>query len=196
MTMPVRSPEVRDLPGAPRLGIQARARRDVGTLITTCESSELIAGVEIAVGQLWPDDRGFFTELFRLGSNGGDGFTRGFAPAVQVSAALSYSGAIKAFHFHRQQTDLWAPVRGQFQMALCDLRRDSPTFGRVNTVYGGEWRPWRLRIPPGVAHGYKVVGPEPGFMVYATDRTYDPSDEGRIPYDDAGLNYAWETQHK
>lgn len=193
MTMPARMLEIRELPGHPRLGIQARAHRDVGTLITASASAELIAGVEIALGQLWSDDRGFFTELFRLGD---DGLTHGFAAPAQISAALSYAGAIKAFHFHRRQTDLWAPVRGQFQMVLCDLRRESSTFGCVNTVHGGEWRPWRLRIPPGVAHGYKVVGTEPGLMVYATDRYYDPSDEGRIPFDDAGLNYAWETQHK
>jgi dTDP-4-dehydrorhamnose 3,5-epimerase len=194
MTMPALSPDLRPLPGPdPSLAIRVRPRHDRGALILAPDSSDLIAGVEIEAGTLWPDDRGFFTELFRLGQ---DGFTRGFAATAQVSMAISYAGTIKAVHFHRHQTDLWAPVRGQFQMALFDLRRDSPTFGRVNTVFGGEWRPWRLRIPPGVGHGYKILGSEPGVIVYATDRYYDPSDEGRIAYNDAGLNYDWETQHQ
>ena len=43
---------------------------------------------------------------------------------------------------------------------------------------------------------YKILGIEPGLLVYATDRFYDPSDEGRIPYDDSAINYDWSTQHK
>jgi dTDP-4-dehydrorhamnose 3,5-epimerase len=51
-------------------------------------------------------------------------------------------------------------------------------------------------IPPGVAHGYKVVGTEAGMLVYVTDRFYNPKDEGRIPYNDPQIRYDWETQHK
>ena len=50
--------------------------------------------------------------------------------------------------------------------------------------------------PPGVAHGYKVIGPGPALLVYMTDRLYDPADEGRIAFDDPRINYDWETQHK
>jgi dTDP-4-dehydrorhamnose 3,5-epimerase len=79
---------------------------------------------------------------------------------------------------------------------LYDLREGSPTHGKVNTFYLGALRPWRLKIPPGVGHGYKIVGPEPGTLVYLTDRFYNPQDEGRLPYDHPFLNYDWETQHK
>jgi dTDP-4-dehydrorhamnose 3,5-epimerase len=51
-------------------------------------------------------------------------------------------------------------------------------------------------IPPGVAHGYKVIGEEAAVLVYVTSRFYDPSDECRIAFDDASINYAWETQFK
>ncbi len=156
-------------------------------MITSRDCPQLIAGVEISEGQIWPDDRGFFTELYRLPEGSGP---------MQVSASLSYPGTIKAVHYHHHQTDLWAPVQGQFQMVLIDLRCKSPTFGRVNTVFAGEWQAWRLCIPPGVGHGYKVLGRGPGLMIYATDRFYDPEDEGRIAYDDGGLNYAWETQFR
>ena len=57
-------------------------------------------------------------------------------------------------------------------------------------------RPWQIRIPPGVAHGYKVIGEQPSTLVYLTDRTYDPTDEGRIPYNDSAIAYDWELQHK
>src|SRR5271155_3253716 len=68
-----------------------------------------------------------------------------FNPATtQVSAALSYPGTIKAFHFHKHQTDLWAPASGMFQVALVDLREDSKTFGLKNTIYLGALKTWQV----------------------------------------------------
>ena len=61
-------------------------------------------------------------------------------------------------------------------------------------MYVGALRPWQVLIPPGVAHGYKVIGREDALLVYLTDRFYNPKDEGRIPYNDPGINYDWETQ--
>lgn len=162
-------------------------------MILSPDSADLIAGVRIQAGKIWPDDRGYFLEVTRLRQ----GLVAGFpAETTQVSAALSYPGTIKAFHFHRHQTDYWVPVKGLLQVAIVDLRPDSPTFGLKNTLYAGDLRPWQILIPPGVGHGYKVIGSEPAMLVYVTDRIYDPADEGRIPYNDAGINYDWEIQHK
>jgi dTDP-4-dehydrorhamnose 3,5-epimerase len=83
-----------------------------------------------------------------------------------------------------------------FQVALVDLRPDSETFGVKNTMYVGALKPWQVLIPPGVGHGYKVIGDQPGMLVYLTDRLYNPQDEGRIPYNDSRIAYDWETQHK
>ena len=83
-----------------------------------------------------------------------------------------------------------------FQVALVDLREGSPTYGLRNTLYVGVLRPWQIIIPPGVGHGYKVIGGDPGVLVYLTNRLYDPADEGRIPHNDAAINYDWELQHK
>ncbi|HEY6391311.1 MAG TPA: dTDP-4-dehydrorhamnose 3,5-epimerase family protein [Bryobacteraceae bacterium] len=167
--------------------------KGIGKVILTPDSKDLIAGVRLAPYALWPDDRGYFLEVTRIGHGLAADFPK---DSTQVSAALSYPGTIKAFHFHRHQTDCWAPVQGMFQVALVDLRKGSATFGVRNTIYLGTLRPWQLLIPPGVGHGYKVIGSAPGFLVYLTDRFYDPQDEGRISYDDEGIHYDWELQHK
>jgi dTDP-4-dehydrorhamnose 3,5-epimerase len=169
------------------------AEKGIGKVILAPDSPDLIEGVRVSPFSLWPDDRGYFLEVFRIGK----GLVGSYpTDSLQVSAALSYPATIKAFHFHRFQTDLWVPVQGMFQVALVDLRRGSPTFGAKNTMYVGALRPWQVLIPPGVGHGYKVIGENPGLLVYATDRFYNPSDEGRIPYDDDQIRYDWETQHK
>jgi len=167
--------------------------RGIGSVIVSPASTALIADVRVEPLALYPDDRGYFMEVQRIGKGLAAGFP---AATTQVSAALNYPGTIKAFHYHLRQTDCWTPVRGLMQVALADLRADSPTFGARNTMYVGALRPWQILIPPGVAHGYKVIGGEESLLVYLTDRFYDPQDEGRIPWNDSGINYDWDTQKK
>lgn len=168
-------------------------KKGLGDIILSPDSPKLIDGVRAVPYPIFPDDRGCFLEVGRLGA----GLLSEYpAVSTQVSAALSYPGAIKAFHIHRHQTDYWVPAAGMFQIALADLRADSPSFGARNTFYVGSMRPWQILIPPGVAHGYKIISREPAVLVYVTDRFYNPEDEGRLPYNDPGINYDWETQHK
>lgn len=165
----------------------------IGKVILSPTSSDLIDGVVVKPFALWPDDRGYFLEIARLGQ----GLVSEFPfESTQVSAALNYPGIIKAFHFHRFQTDYWVAAAGLLQVALIDLRRGSRTYGAKNTFYIGTLRPWQLLIPPGVGHGYKVIGEQPSVLVYVTNHTYDPKDEGRIPYNDPSIAYDWELQHK
>lgn len=165
----------------------------IGDIILKPDSAQLIDGVVVRPYPLWPDDRGYFLEVARVGQ----GLPAEFpTESTQISATLTYKGAVKAFHYHLHQHDCWVPVAGMVQVALVDLREGSPTFGRKNTLYAGALRPWQILIPPGVAHGYKVISPEPCVLVYVTSRLYDPSDEGRIAYNDSQVNYDWETQHK
>ncbi len=167
--------------------------RGIGKIILKADSADLISGVRVQPIPLWPDDRGYFLEVARFGQGLVDQFP---AESTQVSAALTYPGAIKAFHLHKHQTDVWAVVQGMFQVALVDLRPASPTYALKNTFYVGQLRSWQLLIPPGVGHGYKVIGTTPAMLVYTTNRFYNPRDEGRIPHDAPGINYDWELQHK
>lgn len=167
--------------------------KGIGTVVSAPNGRGLLEGVRVAPLQLWPDDRGHFLEIFRSEI----GLTADFDRATtQISATLTYSGVIKAFHHHVHQFDCWTVVNGMLQVALVDYRLGSPTFGERNTLYIGELRPVQLLIPPGVGHGYKVIGDNSAVLVYATSRFYDPSDEHRVPFDDPRVNYDWTTQFK
>ena len=165
----------------------------IGKVILSPDADGLIQGIRIQPFALWPDDRGYFLEVMRAGQGLAAELPR---DSSQVSAALSYPGTIKAFHYHRHQTDLWVPVQGMFQVALVDLRSESLTFGFKNTMYVGTLRPWQILIPPGIGHGYKVIGSSDAMLVYGTSSFYNPKDEGRIGYDDPKIRYDWELQHK
>ena len=94
--------------------------KGIGKLIVSPDSKDLITGVRAQPLAIWPDDRGYFLEVLRMGQGLAKDFPK---ESTQVSAALSYPGAIKAFHFHRRQTDCWVPVGGMLQVALVDLRK-------------------------------------------------------------------------
>ncbi|HUD99016.1 MAG TPA: dTDP-4-dehydrorhamnose 3,5-epimerase family protein [Bryobacteraceae bacterium] len=167
--------------------------KGIGSVITSPTATDLIEGVRIQPLTIWPDDRGYFLEVQRLGR----GLAAQFPPETsQISTAFNYPGTIKAFHYHLHQTDCWTPAVGMLQVALVDLRQGSDTFGARNTIYVGGLRPWQILIPPGVGHGYKVIGKDPAILIYMTDRFYNPQDEGRIPYSHAGIHYDWELQYK
>ena len=178
------------------MAIARRTSKTLGKVISKVNSQDLIEGVRIAPLEVYPDDRGFFTELARLGQGLAAEMLPDDVRKIQVSLTLTYPGTIKAIHYHSEQTDLWAPVSGMVQVFLYDLRRKSQTFGAINTIFAGRFQPWEILIPPGVAHGYKALGVEPIQLVYFTDRHYNPADELRLPYDHPDIAYDWEIQHK
>ena len=112
--------------------LPANAQKGIGDVILKPESERLIPGVQVIPYSLWPDDRGYFLEVAHIGQGGVSAFP---PETTQISAALSLPGTVKAFHIHRLQTDYWSPASGMFQVALVDLRPDSPAFGRRNTFY-------------------------------------------------------------
>ena len=133
-----------------------------------------------------PDERGFFREVIRFTD---EFFLEGFG---QWSHSLMYAGVAKAWHIHKVQVDWWYVPSGVLKVALHDTRPESPTRGETMELFMGDNQPPTvLRIPPGVAHGCKCVC-GPAHLFYVTSKIYDPSDEGRIPYNDPSIGYDWE----
>ena len=134
----------------------------------------------------YPDERGFFREIIRFTD---EFFSEGFG---QWSHSLMYTGVAKAWHIHKVQIDWWYVPTGVLKVALHDTRPQSPTQGQTDEFFMGDNQPPSvLRIPPGVAHGCKCVS-GPAHLFYVTSKIYDPSDEGRIPYNDPAIGYDWE----
>lgn len=131
------------------------------------------------------DDRGFFREIIRASD---PFFAAGFG---QWSHSHMYSGVIKAWHYHHKQTDWWYVCSGVLRVGLHDLRENSPTRGETMDLLMGDLQPARVVcIPPGVAHGCKVVQ-GPVNLFYVTSREYDPADEIRIAHDDPKIGFDW-----
>lgn len=132
-----------------------------------------------------PDERGFFEELIRVSDTF---FQEGFG---QLSRSFMVEGVVKAWHVHKTQTDWWYVASGKVKVALFDTRDMSPTKGQLNEfVLGEEGLEVIVKIPPGVAHGCKVLK-GPANLIYATSSVYNKDEEGRISYNDPGIGYDW-----
>ncbi len=132
-----------------------------------------------------PDERGTFREIIRATD---PFFAEGFG---QLSISQIHTGVVKAWHWHRQQTDWWYIGCGVIRVGLHDARAESPTYRTTLELLMGDGQPAQvLRIPPGVVHGCKCLQ-GPAQMIYVTSRIYDPSDELRIAPDDPAIGYDW-----
>ena len=144
-----------------------------------------IAGVVLKELVTHTDERGFFRELIRVTD---DFFAEGFA---QWSHSQMYEGVVKAWHIHQHQVDWWYVCDGVLKVVLHDRRVDSPSRGETMQFLLGDNQPARIvKIPPGVAHGCKVVQ-GPANLFYVTSKTYDSADEGRIAHDDPEIGFDW-----
>jgi dTDP-4-dehydrorhamnose 3,5-epimerase len=148
-----------------------------------------IDGVEIAEIRRFVDDGGSFMELGRL-TGGLHAAFPGFE-VKQVNYSEMEPGAIKAFHLHLRQTDVWfVPPGDKLLLVLLDLRQESRTRDVVRRIVLGDGATRLVRIPPGVAHGVKNLAATRGRIIYFVDVQFSAApeecDEGRVPWDFVG----------
>ena len=150
-----------------------------------------IDGVQVVELTRHADDGGSMTELLRL-----DGpHAQAFADFTlrQINYSEVEPGAIKAFHLHARQTDVWyVPPTDRLLAVLVDVRAGSRTEGVSLRLTLGAGASRLVRIPPGVAHGVRNLGTTTGRLIYFVDLhfTADPAtnDEGRLPWDYVGAD--------
>ncbi|MFQ5855929.1 MAG: dTDP-4-dehydrorhamnose 3,5-epimerase family protein [Anaerolineae bacterium] len=145
----------------------------------------MIDGVMIKELVAHADERQTFREVIRVTD---EFFEEGFG---QLSYARMNPGMAKAWHIHQEQVDWWYVPIGALKLVLHDLRDDSPTCGQTQEILlGPDYGHKVVKVPPGVAHGCKVIG-DVTHLFYVTSSTYNPEDEGRIPHDDPDIGYDW-----
>ncbi|MHC4843401.1 MAG: dTDP-4-dehydrorhamnose 3,5-epimerase family protein [Planctomycetota bacterium] len=157
---------------------------DEGLLIRS--SGDLIDGVAAKRAKVIPDERGRLGEIFRAD----DPWYEKFG---QVYFTTTYPDVVKAWHYHKTQTDYFYVVKGTVKIALYDQRDNSPTTGVVNELYLGEHCPGLLRIPAGVLHGWMCVSQSEAYIVNTPSEVYchENPDEFRVNPHDNDIPYEW-----
>lgn len=150
-------------------------------------SSTALAGVVVLERRTFADERGYFREAYRLRDLEP---VLGRAPSfVQLNHSRSKQGVLRGLHAEHWEKLVYVP-RGEVFTALADLREDSPTFGKVQTLELGEHQALAVFVPEGVAHGYYVLSDEADY-VYLVSAYYDGSDTTAVAWDDPDLAVPW-----
>ena len=147
---------------------------------------KLIDGVKLKNLKPIPDERGRVMEVIREDDEL-------FIKFGQVYITTAYPGVIKAWHYHKKQTDNFCTVKGMMKVVLFDSRNDSPTKGEINEFFTGEHNPILIQIPPLVYHGFKCIGEDEAVLINCPTEPYDHDepDEYRIPAHDKSIPYDW-----
>ena len=151
----------------------------------------MIQGVKTTKLRLVPDERGRLMEILRKD-------WELFLPPAQIYMTTNYPGVVKAWHFHKKQTDQMTCVKGMVKVALYDGREDSPTYGEINEFFVGEYNPMLIQIPAGVYHGWKCISESESVVVNCPTElyNYEHPDEHRAEWDNPRIPYNWEIQYK
>ncbi|MDD3642364.1 MAG: dTDP-4-dehydrorhamnose 3,5-epimerase family protein [Candidatus Krumholzibacteria bacterium] len=146
----------------------------------------MIDGVTIKRLKVIPDERGRLMEILR--SDDED-----FTKFGQVYMTTCLPGVVKGWHWHKIQTDCMTVVSGMMKIVLFDSRGSSPTRGRVEEIFAGEHNPVRVKIPPGVMHGFTCIGEREAIVVNTVTEPYryDSPDEYRVDPHDNDIPYTW-----
>jgi dTDP-4-dehydrorhamnose 3,5-epimerase len=142
----------------------------------------MLTGLKIKPLKRLPDERGIFTEIFRKDWTD---LVDKEDQIAQSNFSITYPGIIRAWHKHeRGQIDYFVAIRGALRICVFDDETRE-----LDEIVSSSESLQVVRVPGHFWHGFKVVGNEPGLLVYFTTRLYDAvhPDEVRRPWDDKSL---------
>lgn len=146
----------------------------------------MIEGVKTKELKIIKDERGFLMEILRSD----DELFKKFG---QVYISVANHGYVKAWHYHKIQTDNFVCVKGKARVGLYDNREGSKTKGNAQEFILSFDNPVILQIPPGVFHGFEAAGEEEACVLNIPTEVYnyDQPDELRADPFDNKIPFKW-----
>ena len=162
-----------------------------GLVVRDQSGNGRIQGVVVRELKVNRDPRGTLTELLR--TDWPDVFGDDM-PFRQVYTSTTASGVARdedRWHVHEHQTDRFYCLAGRIVVAIADNRPSSQSRQQIMLVElaagDDSPAPVMVTIPPGTLHGFVVTSPSPAILANFPNRLYDPTDEGRVPFAEAGV---------
>jgi dTDP-4-dehydrorhamnose 3,5-epimerase len=147
-------------------------------------------GLVILKPIVFKDNRGYFMESYNQKNINK---LLGIVNFVQDNESKSYKGVLRGLHFQKPpyaQSKLVRCLKGEVLDVALDLRKDSKTYGMIETILLSEENKEQLFIPKGFAHGFVVIS-ESAILSYKVDNYYKPEFESGIIWNDPDLNIDW-----
>src|SRR5271170_8021622 len=149
-----------------------------------------LPGMFMLEPKVFGDERGFFFESYNQQVMAEAGIAASF---VQDNHSCSSRNVLRGLHYQvrHPQGKLVRVADGEILDVAVDLRRSSSTFGRWEAVRLSGENNRMLWIPPGFAHGFRVMSERAHVLYKATD-FYAPEHERTLAWNDPQLKINWE----
>ena len=147
-------------------------------------------GLLIFEPKIFEDNRGYFFESYNESTFLAEGVEMKF---VQDNQAKSCYGVVRGLHYQLSpfaQTKLIRALSGSILDVAVDIRKGSPSYGKVFTLELSAQNKKQLLVPKGFAHGYSVLS-ETAEVLYKCDTFYNKANEGGVLYNDPVLGIDW-----
>lgn len=162
-------------------------------LVTTGAGAPGIHDVVVRDLTTHRDPRGTLTELLRADWPDVFGETMPFAQVYTSTTSPGVARDVDRWHVHQRQTDRFYCVSGRIVVAIADVREDSPSNGKLMLVELAAAEdgpaPLMVTIPPRTLHGFVVTSKSPATLLNFPNQLYDAEDEGRTPFEEAGVTF-------
>jgi dTDP-4-dehydrorhamnose 3,5-epimerase len=149
-----------------------------------------LAGLLIYEPYVFEDSRGYFFESYSENKFREQGIDIRW---VQDNQSLSSYGVIRGLHYQlppHAQAKLVRVLSGKILDVVVDIRKGSPTFGKIYTTILSAKNKKQLFIPHGFAHGFSVLSKK-AEVFYKCDTFYNKESEAGIAYNDPALHIDW-----
>ena len=153
-----------------------------------------IEGLLIIKPDVFKDDRGYFYESYNKERFAKAGLTMDF---VQDNESKSAKGVLRGLHFQKPpyaQGKLVRVIKGAVMDVAVDLRKDSPTYGKWESVVLTEENKLQFWIPEGFAHGFVTLEDDTIFA-YKCTNVYNKESEGSLLWNDPDINIEWNIEN-
>ena len=149
-----------------------------------------LEGLLIIKPDVFEDDRGYFFESFNQDKFLKAGLDLNF---LQDNESKSKKRVLRGLHFQAPpfaQGKLVRVMRGSVLDVAVDIRKDSPTYGKWESIVLSGKNKWMYWIPAGFAHGFATLEDDTIFF-YKCTNVYNKPAEGRILWNDPELKINW-----
>ncbi len=151
--------------------------------------SEHLNGIKVIVPEIFQDERGFFTEVFRA-----DQYKKLDLPYefVQENHSGSVKNVLRGLHFQ------WEPPMGKLMrvtvgeafLVAVDIRKGSPTLGKWFGIVASQKNRRIVWAPAGFARGFAVLS-DYAEIQYLVTGIYNNKAESGILWNDTEIGIEW-----
>ena len=149
-----------------------------------------LPGLVVFEPAVYGHSRGYFFESYNEKVFSEAGIHTRF---VQDNQSRSAYGVIRGLHYQLDpyaQTKLVRVLSGSILDIVVDLRKGSPSYGKLLSIELSAQNKKQLLIPKGFAHGFSVLS-ETAEVLYKCDSFYHKESEAGIIYNDPSLDIDW-----